>query len=108
MNAWSGLTDYLIADMASLSSTGSSGRRLGGCAFSRTENLLATATKPPINAVALSVSIPAIRSEEHTSELQSQLRISYAVFRLNKKNTLDLQRTKVPDDTAPNSYPELR
>src|SRR3546814_6322849 len=29
----------------------------------------------------------AIRSEEHTSELQSPMRISYAVFCLNKKNT---------------------
>src|SRR3546814_4820486 len=28
----------------------------------------------------------AIRSEEHTSELQSLMRISYAVFRLKKKN----------------------
>src|SRR3546814_3693181 len=27
-----------------------------------------------------------IRSEEHTSELQSLMRITYAVFRLNKKN----------------------
>src|SRR3546814_4059146 len=27
------------------------------------------------------------RSEEHTSELQSLMRISYAVFRLNKKKT---------------------
>src|SRR3546814_10596918 len=29
---------------------------------------------------------PAKRSEEHTSELQSLMRISYAVFCLNKKN----------------------
>src|SRR3546814_3418199 len=29
---------------------------------------------------------PAPRSEEHTSELQSLMRISYAVFCLNKKN----------------------
>src|SRR3546814_5344831 len=29
------------------------------------------------------------RSEEHTSELQSLMRISYAVFCLNKKNTKD-------------------
>src|SRR3546814_1594422 len=29
---------------------------------------------------------PALRSEEHTSELQSLMRISYAVFCLNKKN----------------------
>src|SRR3546814_9635780 len=30
------------------------------------------------------------RSEEHTSELQSLMRISYAVFCLNKKNTKQL------------------
>src|SRR3546814_1281712 len=28
-----------------------------------------------------------VRSEEHTSELQSLMRLSYAVFCLNKKNT---------------------
>src|SRR3546814_9286183 len=33
----------------------------------------------------------AIRSEEHTSELQSLLRISYAVFCLNNKNTIPKQ-----------------
>src|SRR3546814_7895010 len=31
--------------------------------------------------------LPSIRSEEHTSELQSLMRISYAVFCLKKKNT---------------------
>src|SRR3546814_10802819 len=31
------------------------------------------------------VSLPTRRSEEHTSELQSLMRISYAVFCLNKK-----------------------
>src|SRR3546814_10743295 len=31
------------------------------------------------------------RSEEHTSELQSLMRISYAVFCLKKKKTLQLQ-----------------
>src|SRR3546814_1515027 len=31
------------------------------------------------------------RSEEHTSELQSLMRISYAVFCLKKKNTLEIQ-----------------
>src|SRR3546814_10846800 len=30
--------------------------------------------------------IEAMSSEEHTSELQSLMRIQYAVFRLNKKN----------------------
>src|SRR3546814_2139132 len=32
--------------------------------------------------------IAAVRSEEHTSELQSLMRISYAVFCLKKKTTL--------------------
>src|SRR3546814_1452628 len=36
---------------------------------------------------ALSVSQRILRSEEHTSELQSLMRISYAVFCLKKKKT---------------------
>src|SRR3546814_7034752 len=32
---------------------------------------------------------PYLRSEEHTSELQSLMRISYAVFCMNKTNTKD-------------------
>src|SRR3546814_6272582 len=32
--------------------------------------------------------LPELRSEEHTSELQSLMRISYAVFCLKKKNTI--------------------
>src|SRR3546814_6325766 len=35
----------------------------------------------------------AARSEEHTSELQSLMRISYAVFCLKKKKTLHIQYT---------------
>src|SRR3546814_3995418 len=31
--------------------------------------------------------LPSVRSEEHTSELQSLMRISYAVFCLKKKKT---------------------
>src|SRR3546814_9514055 len=33
------------------------------------------------------------RSEEHTSELQSLMRISYAVFCLKTKNTIHCERT---------------
>src|SRR3546814_4131671 len=33
------------------------------------------------------------RSEEHTSELQSLMRISYAVFCLKKKKTIQLDQT---------------
>src|SRR3546814_4657504 len=35
-----------------------------------------------------------MRSEEHTSELQSLMRISYAVFCLKKKNTKTLHKHK--------------
>src|SRR3546814_3259880 len=42
----------------------------------------------------LGVSRPGFRSEEHTSELQSLMRSSYAVFCLNKKNNnRDLNET---------------
>src|SRR3546814_7721862 len=42
--------------------------------------------RPPVRANALFGRRPG-RSEEHTSELQSLMRISYAVFCLKKKNT---------------------
>src|SRR3546814_1472112 len=46
---------------------------------------------------------PLVRSEEHTSELQSLMRISYAVFCLNKKtrhckNTYCLVRLQCAED----------
>src|SRR3546814_9007531 len=44
----------------------------------------------------LVISLISVRSEEHTSELQSLMRISYAVFCLKKKNnnkTRDSQKT---------------
>src|SRR3546814_5915010 len=40
----------------------------------------------PVAAVERDQFLPADRSEEHTSELQSLMRISYAVFCLKKKN----------------------
>src|SRR3546814_4223492 len=39
------------------------------------------------------------RSEEHTSELQSLMRISYAVFCLKKKTTIYKQTTKIIHNT---------
>src|SRR3546814_5786186 len=38
------------------------------------------------------------RSEEHTSELQSLMRISYAVFCLKKKNKHKIHRQKIETD----------
>src|SRR3546814_10264299 len=43
------------------------------------------------------------RSEEHTSELQSLMRISYAVFCLKKKNHKDDHKTQ-PTQTNQNYY----
>src|SRR3546814_1003902 len=50
---------------------------------------------------AVSASRPAARSEEHTSELQSLMRISYAVFCLKKKKkkTLYISRRVSNDNT---------
>src|SRR3546814_4878679 len=42
------------------------------------------------------ISVPAGRSEEHTSELQSLMRISYAVFCLKKKKPLQSLRHCMP------------
>src|SRR3546814_8495166 len=44
------------------------------------------------------------RSEEHTSELQSLMRISYAVFCLKKKNSNLLLILTISQHTAKNSF----
>src|SRR3546814_3900004 len=62
--------------------------------------------------VPLTWTIPAVRSEppdtvssrseEHTSELQSLMRISYAVFCLKKKNTIQTKKLLTPEkDSKP-------
>src|SRR3546814_8575988 len=47
------------------------------------------ARRPQIPPRLAHRSAPVIRSEEHTSELQSLMRISYAVFCLKKQKQLD-------------------
>src|SRR3546814_7659307 len=50
------------------------------------------------------------RSEEHTSELQSLMRISYAVFCLKKKKLYDANHyniTKTVADTSTNHYSDV-
>src|SRR3546814_1254757 len=44
------------------------------------------------------------RSEEHTSELQSLMRISYAVFCLKKKNFRNLQVSTLGPDDCGHAY----
>src|SRR3546814_8489745 len=52
------------------------------------------------------------RSEEHTSELQSLMRKSYAVFCLKKKNIADLQHVHItiaqPTTPAKHNQPDSR
>src|SRR3546814_2648387 len=63
----------------------------GGCEIRRTDQ--AVVVVPRANSTRrlnmgsddASKVVPAVRSEEHTSELQSLMRISYAVFCLKKK-----------------------
>src|SRR3546814_10061994 len=45
-----------------------------------------------------------IRSEEHTSELQSLMRISYAVFCLKKKNKTTLHHTTTSITRTPKRH----
>src|SRR3546814_1550167 len=44
------------------------------------------------------------RSEEHTSELQSLMRISYAVFCLKKTNTKTSSQTVAQNNTSSTTY----
>src|SRR3546814_2126512 len=63
----------------------------GGMAQLNSTDALQTVHSGPVSGIAASEHLALqaeLRSEEHTSELQSLMRISYAVFCLNKnKNT---------------------
>src|SRR6056297_3973927 len=48
------------------------------------------------------------RSEEHTSELQSLRRISYAVFCLKKKKTKTTQKQNAPRQKKKNTTEEMQ
>src|SRR3546814_3406575 len=52
----------------------------------------------------IGLNIARARSEEHTSELQSLMRISYAVFCLKKKIKIDKNETKVADILLKREY----
>src|SRR3546814_9005793 len=64
-----------------------------GISTARASATVASTLQPLSNpsrptSVKSSAATPASRSEEHTSELQSLMRISYAVFCLKKKNNI--------------------
>src|SRR3546814_6972233 len=56
--------------------------------------LLTAAARREDRVLALSLGVDHYRSEEHTSELQSLMRISYAVFFLKKTNTAKLRTSR--------------
>src|SRR3546814_6561484 len=60
-------------------------------------------TLPPPSPSTWPGSVPNSRSEEHTSELQSLMRISYAVFCLKNKKTGDPSNQK-STRTNPRNY----
>src|SRR3546814_7845077 len=79
-----GMGDMLVAGSIQIQRLGSAVRRLdggGACLLVHGDHLAA----PTIDPARLEVVAGEPRSEEHTSELQSLLRISYAVFCLKKK-----------------------
>src|SRR3546814_6349922 len=53
-----------------------------------------TESRATLAAFFLVIDLAAVRSEEHTSELQSLMRISYAVFCLKKKKKNTTVHTK--------------
>src|SRR3546814_2878156 len=58
-----------------------------------------TSTNTPKSYVASSNCRKSARSEEHTSELQSLMRISYAVFCLKKKTNIPYNKTTITTTT---------
>src|SRR3546814_2685082 len=71
-----------------------------GAACACWEWLRLTAPQPPSRA--LCVGVAAARSEEHTSELQSLMRISYAVFCLKKKTSCTIHHHHTSTDQVHN------
>src|SRR3546814_3098085 len=55
------------------------------------DHIRVCAINPVIGETGLLETFMGVRSEEHTSELQSLMRISYAVFCLKKKKTTTVQ-----------------
>src|SRR3546814_1296005 len=77
---------------------GSAGQAAGGCGQRRGRTGCAANRCRPGSAA---------RSEEHTSELQSLMRHSYAVFRLKKKKSITQPHSE-PTRTRPNSNPRAK
>src|SRR3546814_9257733 len=78
-----------------------SAQRLGSVAHQGT-NTLPGFIRPWGSSTCLMRCISASRSEEHTSELQSLMRISYAVFCLKKKKQIYTSQQMTQNKHTPN------
>src|SRR3546814_8818393 len=67
--------------------------------FVNSSTVPSTTVAPSTPALSILMDVKTVsaddRSEEHTSELQSLMRISYAVFCLKKKKTLLITKTQI-------------
>src|SRR3546814_4897877 len=66
---------------------------IGYGAFMSVDMALMTQVLPKADGEATGKDLGILRSEEHTSELQSLMRNSYAVFCLKKKKNLNIRHT---------------
>src|SRR3546814_1774079 len=67
--------------------------------FAKTVSTRGAGFEEKVDRISGTADYTVTRSEEHTSELQSLMRISYAVFCLKKKKLLALLRSSALDTT---------
>src|SRR3546814_4491151 len=78
---WSRRPDWCAATMRSISAMSNQPER---ASVDEVASAFACSTNGPRNHADTGVTNPIVRTEEHTSELHSQMRFSYAVFYLKK------------------------
>src|SRR3546814_5034811 len=85
-----------LVDRADVARLGVVRRATGAGHVRRPVDLAVAAAQRALNQVRRPFALhPGLRSEEHTSELQSLMRISYAVFCLKKKKDVAITYTRV-------------
>src|SRR3546814_5217320 len=85
------------------SRSSSAARSSASAASARSTRPDAARRSPATTLKRLDLPTP-LRSEEHTSELQSLMRISYAVFCLKKKKTTPNERTLILHQSTDRIY----
>src|SRR3546814_4239669 len=91
----------VITSITSQSASSSSASSISTAAAASSPNLCGTTAAKPCTSNTPRLTL---RSEEHTSELQSLMRISYAVFCLKKKKTNNISEQSAKHMTTPQTY----